>query len=512
MKRNSILLLCVAFCEGAVVMAAEIAAAKLIAPWFGSSLYVWSAVLGVTMGGLALGYFGGGALSARRNPGLVLAWIMALAGGFVVLMPLTGPAIMSATLLWDPRWGTLFSCVVFLFPPILLLGMVSPLLVALSRMTEAGKAAGTIYGTSTVGGIAMTFAMGYWLMPAFGLRLPLMVLGGVLAVMAVAMFTAYRKPIGSIAAVVLLGLALSSSTFARMGIAPLREGKSVFQEHGWMGEVDVREAALIRGSGIVGNEKDLHIPGYMLERTAYINGREQTRMRISPDGSCSLHPYVPVMTRLAALQPPHARTLLLGMGGGSLLRELVVLGHEVEACEIDARMIRLAEDYFECPTDSAQVRAEDARLCINRMQGDYDLVLVDVFWGQQGPSHVMTLESLAQIHRHLRMKGMLAVLFPGPLEGAHAQGLVRTMREAGFQVSLALPDGLGSTGLVVVGTHLPYSPQHFHPQGSTKCVEASGIPAFVPGKGLEASESAAIYRDDRPQLEALFAPLGRRGR
>jgi SAM-dependent methyltransferase len=245
-------------------------------------------------------------------------------------------------------------------------------------------------------------------------------------------------------------------------------------------------------------------------------------VRYYDDGPvCSLHPYVAIMTRLAALQPTGARTLLLGMGGGSLLRELVVLGHEVEACEIDERMIRLAEEYFDSPADLATVRAEDARLCINRMQGDYDLVLVDVFWGQQGPSHVMTLESLTQIHRHLRTKGMLAVLFPGPLEGGHVQGLIRTMREAGFQVSFAQPDGLGATGLVLIGTHLPYSPQYFQPHGKTRCVEVSGIAAFVPGVALMADpgagisgrgEGVSVYRDDRPELEALFAPLGRDGR
>lgn len=495
MKIHRLSLFSVAFVEGAVVMAAEIAAAKLIAPWFGSSLYVWSSVLGVTMAGLALGYFGGGALSMGSRLGLRLALVLGLAGAFVSLMPITGPAVMAATIDWEPRWGSLVASLVFLFPPILLLGMVSPMLVALraSASTAAtpaigGKAAGMVYGVSTLGGIAMTFAMGFWLLPAYGLRLPLVLLGVVLIVAAALVFWGMRKFVG----VGAMGLLLCSSLgVAALGAGPLfaaHPGELLLAESGIMGELEVRETWTNR----------------IKERSAYLNGQEQTRLRFGAAGVCGVHPYVAVMSRLAGLQVRGARTLLLGLGGGSLLRELQALGHAVEGCELDARMIALSQDYFGVAEAAKAMRAADARVCINQMEGKYDLVIADVFWGQQGPSHVLTVESLERIHSHLAVGGMLAILFPGPLEHAHAQGMIHTMRTAGFQVAQALPDGLGATGLILLGTHLPYSPQYFQPQAVTPCATAAGMPAFIPGGPLTAAAGSPLYTDDRPQLEALF--------
>ncbi|MBI4714761.1 MAG: fused MFS/spermidine synthase, partial [Nitrospirae bacterium] len=117
-------------------MAAELIGAKLVAPYYGSSLYVWAAVLAITLGGLATGYFLGGIISARYPHRKTLYRIMLASSVLVALMPQTAVWILEATLDLEIRVGITLSCLVFLFPPLILFGMVSPLIVRLITFHE----------------------------------------------------------------------------------------------------------------------------------------------------------------------------------------------------------------------------------------------------------------------------------------------------------------------------------------------------------------------------------------
>ena len=154
-------------------MAVELTGAKLIAPFYGNSLYVWSAVLAITLGGLAIGYFLGGVVS-RKFPNIrTLLFIITASSLLVLALPHSSNIIMSATLGLELRLGIIISCLVFLMPPLICFGMVGPLVVRLvsTGLDKVGKAAGTVYFTSTVGGIVATFLFGFYLIPFWGLKL-----------------------------------------------------------------------------------------------------------------------------------------------------------------------------------------------------------------------------------------------------------------------------------------------------------------------------------------------------
>jgi predicted membrane-bound spermidine synthase len=374
-------------------------------------------------------------------------------------------------------------------PPIFFLGTISPILVSLAEKEGAGKAAGTIYGISTLGGILMTFAMGFWLMPNLGIKIPMIILGGILLVASlVLLWKANKKSIPRALLIFCFALPWIFRTEAKS----FRTKDSILKaEWGMDGEIVVRDEE----------------GPYGTERVALINGMEQSRVRRVDGQLCAQHHYVSMMSRFAALKPSGSRTLLLGLGGGSLLAELDRLGHQVEGCEIDERMIGIAKEYFEAPAQLSNIRNEDARVCINQMSGKFDMVLVDVFWGLQGPSHVLTLQSLEQIHRHLDTKGLMAILFPGSPEDLHARSLGRTMREAGFQVSVARPPGIGSKGMILLGSHLPYAPTYFSPGPGTDCANASGLPPFIPGSPMTIDLEAPLLTDDVPRMEVLMLPL-----
>ena len=165
-------LISISIIEGAAVMAVELLGAKLIAPSYGASLYVWATTLAVTMGGLTTGYLIGGFLSERHPNKVVLHYIVLASAIFVLIMPFTSSLIMSATLGMNLKLGIVLSSLCFVFPPLMCFGMVSPLIIRLisNEVNQVGNSVGTIYSISTLGGIAATFLFGFYFIPKMGLN------------------------------------------------------------------------------------------------------------------------------------------------------------------------------------------------------------------------------------------------------------------------------------------------------------------------------------------------------
>ena len=205
MHKQVRLFLGIAFIEGASVMAVELSGAKLVAPFFGDSLAVWASVLGVTMMGLALGYFLGGRMSEKMKGPEKLFLVLAGAAFFTALMPLDSRWVMQATQSMDVRWGSLLSAMVFLMPPMLLFGMVSPLLIRLgsTEPEKAGKVSGMVFGLSTIGGIFATFLMGFYLIPNWGLTRPLWLFAGLLFMLPILFWGKQKKWKNTIAVIFL---------------------------------------------------------------------------------------------------------------------------------------------------------------------------------------------------------------------------------------------------------------------------------------------------------------------
>lgn len=162
----------VSFIEGSALMAAEIAGAKLVAPFYGNSLYVWAAVLGLTLGGLATGYFLGAVLSRHWPRLTALHGLIGLAAVLVALMPWSAAAVMNATLHLELRLGITVACLVFLVPPLVCFGTVSPLIIRLASSEDGkvGHVAGKVYAISTLGGILATALVAFYTIPEIGLR------------------------------------------------------------------------------------------------------------------------------------------------------------------------------------------------------------------------------------------------------------------------------------------------------------------------------------------------------
>jgi hypothetical protein len=173
------------FIEGGSLMAVEMLSSKIIAPYYGASLYVWATIIGVTMGGLTIGYFFGGVLSEKKMftlPQLMMLFILSALCTF--LIQVTSGWIMESTLHFDLRLGILVSCVIFLLPPIICFGIISPVIIQMMMdfRKQAGFSSGLIYSISTLGGILFTFLTGFVFISAFGVLFSINMVGLLLLV------------------------------------------------------------------------------------------------------------------------------------------------------------------------------------------------------------------------------------------------------------------------------------------------------------------------------------------
>lgn len=152
-------------------MGVELIGAKLIAPWFGTSLYVWTSVLGISMLGLASGYYLGGNLSRKENISTHLKILLSLAAFFIAIMPFSSSVILQMTQMMDVRWGSMISSIVFILPPLIFMGMVSPVVIRYCAQDKekTGHTAGLVFAASTIGGVLSVLLCGFYFLPLWGL-------------------------------------------------------------------------------------------------------------------------------------------------------------------------------------------------------------------------------------------------------------------------------------------------------------------------------------------------------
>ncbi len=164
---NNLLVLCLAFVSGFIIMAIELLGGRILAPYFGSSIFVWGSIITVFMLSLSLGYLFGGKLSVHK-PSLKqhgMFFVMAA----ILLIPLIffGNSIMEAVFLAieDPRYGSLTVSMLLFFFPTVVLGMIAPYSVRLLVMdtSRSGHVAGKLYFISTLGSAIGTLATSFYL-------------------------------------------------------------------------------------------------------------------------------------------------------------------------------------------------------------------------------------------------------------------------------------------------------------------------------------------------------------
>src|SRR5918999_2457369 len=214
------------FLSGAVLLGVEIAASRVLAPYFGNSLFVWGALIGIVLTGLSIGYWAGGILADRWPEPRLLAGVMGFGALGVLAIPVLDGPVLEAIVEWDPgpRLNPLLAAIALFAAPSIVLAGVAPIAVRLHARSLAtlGQTAGRLFSISTAGSIAGTFATAFWLIPEFGTDQLLGIAAA--ALFAAATLFSLAERLVFTAAIALAGTVLAGG--AAVALAPETRGRS----------------------------------------------------------------------------------------------------------------------------------------------------------------------------------------------------------------------------------------------------------------------------------------------
>lgn len=434
-------LLVTAFVSGAAVMMIEISAARLLAPYFGTSIFIWTNIIGVVLIALSAGYYIGGRMADRRPDPRILFSIIAAAGviGMVipwVVRPVARYLTLDALLFQSGSFFIFFSSfivsLVIFAVPLGLLGIVSPFIIKLHAAEDrVGESSGIVFAISTIGSIVGTYLPTLWLIPTFGTNATVMSAGALLV--AVAFWYVLRSATAKVAVTLsaFILVSLASGAGIRRTSATLYEGESAYQY------IRVQETAdgarqLMYNEGI-SFQSEWH-PERIL--TGYYYDYYQT-LPLLFDRDRDLN------------------VLILGLAGGTISRQLYNFYGDrvrVDGVEIDKKVLDVAYTYFDLSQPNLSVYEDDGVVYLMRTNKKYDIIIIDAYQNQYYiPWTMTTIEFWKMVTEKLSPNGIVAMNVVGGPSSLLPRAIMNTQTRV-FDHVFALRAGRDNLNMMVIAS------------------------------------------------------------
>jgi spermidine synthase len=471
---------------GAASLGAEIAAARLLAPWFGASTIVWANTIATVLVALSAGYFVGGRL-ADRDPTLSgLSRLVMCAAGLLALVPFVAAPFLRISVEALDRVeagafvGSLFAVLVLVATPVLLLGAVAPYAVRLSVRTveEAGRVAGRLYAISTLGSLAGTFLSALVLIPLVGTRRTFLAFALALALVAV---PALRRRFALAPVGVALLLAIPVGTVKATGDARVIWDKETEYQYARVTEDEegVRRLELNEGEAVHSHYR----PG------TFLTGDYWDEMLVLP---------------FATSAAPPRSVAILGNAAGTTAR---AYGHFfpstwVDGVEIDPALTDVGRRLFDMTAPRLRVHTADARPFLRRSKERWDVIVVDAYRQPYIPFYLTTREFFGEVRDHLTSRGVVLINVGHPSSSDRLEKVLSaTMGEA---FGTVLRDAVKSTNTVLLGTNARASRLAIRTTARTLTPDLAAVGAAAADRLAPALRGGAVYTDDRAPVEWLI--------
>lgn len=399
------------FICGAVVMILELVGSRILAPYFGTSIVVWTGLIGVLVGALSLGYWWGGRLADRKASHRLLSTLILAASLSTAAVAASKSFILDYL---RDYTGSLHlvstgATLLLLAPPSVLLGMVSPFAVRLKLkdVQEAGRTVGLLYAISSVGSIFGTFLAGFFLIAFFGSTEILFMLALVLA--ATSLLVSLSNRLAKTAAI---GLFLLLPT--------LSKGYDTHLAQAGFFDLDTPYSRVFVYPSVDS------ATGYPIRVMATHPKAVQSAMFLHDPLALAVE-----YTRFYELAwhfKPDIKTVLMLGGGGYSFPKYALAQHPdvtLETVELDPGITALARRFFALQEQPRLIiHHQDARIFLERNQKTFDAVLVDVFSSHYSiPFHLATEEAVTRIHAALGEDGVALVNILSAIEGPRGRFL-----------------------------------------------------------------------------------------
>ena len=388
-----------AACTGAAIMIIEILGAKMLTPYFGSSHFVWTAQIAITLASLASGYYAGGWLVDRspalhRIYGLIFGAAAYLAATISVLEPLS-----RRCLTFNLATGTLIAAWVLFFVPLAILAMVGPFFVRVLLLSpgSVGGAVGRLSAISTLGSLAGTMLIGYVLLPLAPNSVTMFCTSLLLAAVSLVYFLVWSRDraVGSVVAMITIA-------------ATAAVGVRIDQVTKFSGAQILRSQNSDFGS--------MHVI-QMSDGIRYYLNDFLVQNSYDPSSKESVSLFTHMLHNLAlAYSPKLESALCIGVGVGIVPMKLADAGVKVDVVEINPAVLSLAKDYFDFQPSKLTLHLGDGRQFLNQNTKTYDTIILDAFLGDSSPSHLLTAEAFTSMRLGLKTNGVLIINCFGSFE------------------------------------------------------------------------------------------------
>lgn len=371
----------VVFVCGAVVMIFELIGSRMLGPYFGNSIFVWTSLIGIILGSLSIGYYFGGKL-ADKNPTIQgLSLIIFLAAVFIGLTTLVKDMLlfMFETNLTDIKISSTLSSIILFLPTSLALGMVSPYAAKLKieSLDNSGSTIGNLYALSTAGSIFGTFISGFYLIPKFGTNKLLIILTITLIIISLSLTTKFIK------------IKSSALILAVLSWAVINQLQLFAQKNGFV-DIDTAYSRIWIYDKI---DKDTK----KTTRTLAINKDSNSAMILGSDEL--VFEYTKYYHLAKYLNPNFKDTLMIGGGGFSFPKNFLITYPQatIDVVEIDPTVTEIAKKYFYLKDDPRlKIYNEDGRVFLNKNQKKYDAIFGDAFSSHYSIPYQLTTREAVQ--------------------------------------------------------------------------------------------------------------------
>ncbi len=447
--------LCI-FITGAAILALQLIASRIMAPFFGVSLYIWTGILSITLLCLAFGYFWGGAYSRRKTR-------EDLYSSFYFIPSLSGFALVISALLypftfgWLARasliFGTFVASVILLAVPLVAMSALNPILVAIKRADAEARGdagSGAVFFVSTIGSVFGVLIAAFGLIPYFrnqesiliiSLSLGFLTLAGILApdqlpqrARMSASVMAILCIIGSTTAALnqfansrLTAAYLSNNLYWRVvANYPSPFGSLKVVDLQTEGDKPIRARALLNDG--------------LLQDSIFDNGRSSEQFTYSLEAVTY------------GLVPEPKRVLVLGMGIGVIPSFFANLGANVDVVEINPQTPRVAKEMFHYNAgNNTSIYIEDARTFVKKCNAKYDIIIGDLFVGDGVPEHLLTREFFDDTRGCLKESGVFGMNSFMEPESAFQKHMLSALVHTFGRVAL-MPQGRGEPQFFLFAT------------------------------------------------------------
>lgn len=389
------------FFAGMSVMAVELGASRLLAPYFSSSQIVWTIIIGTIMIAMALGNIYGGRFADKNpNPDKLYGRVV-IAAIWIALIPVLGKYIIigiSAVMIFSVNsnflvWAAFAACMIIFVYPLFLLGTVTPSLVkyAVEDLDDSGKTVGMLNASNTIGSIIGTFIPTFITIPAVGTSVTFLIFSGILLLLSVIYFSSRKVgTIKCVVGVIILIIACftgSSDSFAFWENSLTYEGESVYNY------LQVKE-----------DDSQVYLSTNVLfgVQSVYVKEDELTGM---------YYDYAMAAPMMADVNKKESLdVLVLGMGTGTFATQCNRFfdGVSLEGVEIDKDITNLAEKYFYFSND-IPVYTYDGRAFLNVVDKKFDVIMVDAYQDITIPFQMSSIEFFSLVKEHLNRDGVMVI-------------------------------------------------------------------------------------------------------